>query len=301
MDVRSPPVNAPAGQESAVLGVPIAVERQAQTSPAAECSGLDAWSVATADFKLSLIGATLAPKFTGPFHLGKLEDGRNWLIVAYQFHNATGSDFKVDQGIAQILSGGELLISQDKDASKAVVEALGADAPPITLEGGEQLVIVQVFKVDSTKKDNSLTVIANGNWHLNLRPVTDAADGKPEAVISETAPDLAKLTVPEEEIKAAPTPAPSPTPVPTDTPAPAELGSDSLPASIGDVVVVDGLGVQVERIEIIDSLDGGFDEPKGGYRCVIVTVQMLNASDGSKDYGEGDFTASDAQRGWDVD
>ncbi len=71
--------------------------------------------------------------------------------------------------------------------------------------------------------------------------------------------------------------------------------------SIGDVVVVEGLGVQVERIEIVDSLDGGFDEPKGGYRYVIVTVRMLNASDGSKDYGEGDFTASDAQRGWDVD
>ena len=71
--------------------------------------------------------------------------------------------------------------------------------------------------------------------------------------------------------------------------------------SIGNVVVVEGLGVQVERIEIVDSLDSGFDEPKGGYRYVIVTVQMLNASDGSKDYGEGDFTASGAQRGWDVD
>lgn len=71
--------------------------------------------------------------------------------------------------------------------------------------------------------------------------------------------------------------------------------------SIGDVVVVEGLGVQVERIEIVDSLDGGFDEPKGGYRYVIVTVQVLNESDGGKDYGESDFTASDAQREWDVD
>lgn len=70
---------------------------------------------------------------------------------------------------------------------------------------------------------------------------------------------------------------------------------------IGDVVVVEGLGVQVERIEIVEGLDGGFDEPKGGYRYVIVTIQVLNARDGSKDCREGDFTASYAQRGWNVD
>lgn len=64
-----------AGDPRVLLGEELEEAETAAPDPQSD------WSIATANFRLTLIGAVTAPTFSGPFHLGQLDDGRSWLVM----------------------------------------------------------------------------------------------------------------------------------------------------------------------------------------------------------------------------
>lgn len=183
----------------------------------------EVWRVSTASFDLTLIGAAVAPTFSGPFHLGMLDDGRSWLVVTYEVQNTTGDTVDFESESVRIISAGKE-VKQAGDESRSVAGELNLVAPSVKLKPGESIIVVQVFKIDPADTDNSLKIIARGDWFLNLRPVLDATDGDGATVVPISALDLAQIeigdTPPSAVPTVVPTPTPEPTPVPTQTPIP---------------------------------------------------------------------------------
>lgn len=289
------------------------------SSQATSSANQQPWTVRVAQLEFSIIGATSGKTFTGPFHLGTLDDGRDWLVITYGVKNLTDKKIKIDSDDIQLLSGGEQ-IKQAGDETRSVAKELDIDAPSKDLDKNKDAKFVQVYKTAPNEADNTLRLDYSGLWFVNLAPLIKASNGNPEAVDPSkvSAPSVAMAPIPTEAPKSgsttagsssktaqtemkptsAPTPTPSPSPIPTPSPTP-ELGSGDRPAGIGDTVVVDGQAVKLMNVEMTSSLTG-FDSPKGGYQYIVLTVAVQNvSSSGKKVYSESYFSAKDTDRGWD--
>jgi hypothetical protein len=261
----------------------------------------DPWSIRAAEYQLTLIGAVKAPTFSGPFHLGTLEDGRSWLVVTYQLHNTTADQINVASESISILSEGEA-INQAGDETRSVAAELELVAPSVELGSDETSTVVQVFKVDPEAADNTLQVNAAGKWFMNLRPVTEAANGDAGAVLPDSAIDLIAINANSSAAQVIPTPAPTPTPEPTPVPEPTELpryGSADNPGQIGDMLEVDGLAATA--LSGFYTYEYNFSTPRGGYVFLILEVQFENVSDENIDYNSLHFAARDIDTEIDFD
>lgn len=280
------------------------------------------WTIRVAQLEFSIIGATSGKTFTGPFHLGMLDDGRDWLVITYGVKNLTDKKIKIDSDDIQLLSGGKQ-IKQAGDETRSVAKELGIDAPSKDLDKNKDAKFVQVYKITPGEADNTLRLDYSGLWFVNLAPLTKASNSNPETVDPSkvSAPSVAMAPLPTEAPKpgntgagsssnaaqtamkptSAPTPTPTPSPIPTQTPVPA-LGSANRPASIGDTVEVDGRAITLLDATVTSSV-GGFYTPKGGYEFVVITVKIRNVSTSGKkhDYNELYFSGKDIDRGWDFD
>lgn len=107
-------------------------------APQPDAAGSDPppdWSISTANFRLSLIGAVSAPTFTGPLHLGKLDDGRAWLVMTYHLQNSTSSDVEIASD--RVSSSGEWFLNLGP-----VIQA--ADGDPAAVAPGTALDLADV-------------------------------------------------------------------------------------------------------------------------------------------------------------
>lgn len=275
-------------------------EEFAETETAAPGAQAD-WSVATANFRLTLIGAVTAPMFSGPFHLGQLDDGRAWLVMTYRLENMTSREIEIASETISILSAGED-VRQAGDETRSVADELDLVAPSLKLGPDQEVVVVQVFKVGSGTVDNTLQVSSAGEWFLNLRPVIQAADGNPAAVVPGTALNIADVGGQADVAQAIPTAAPSPTPAPTAPPEPTALpraGSGEAPGAVGETLELDGMAVTL--LSGVYTYEHNFSTPKGGYVFLIVEVELRNTSDETLNYNTLSFAAKDLDTDADYD
>lgn len=177
------------------------------------------WSVETASYRITLIGAATAATFSGPFHLGKLEDGQNWVVVTYQLSNLRSKDTEVKADNQRLLVGEDEL-KQATDETKSVASELDLSLLTLKLEANETQNLVQVFKVPATATDYTLQISARGKLFINLTPLVQLAAGDANAVVPGSSLDLAQVETGDASIHAAPTAAPTNTPAPTSTKAP---------------------------------------------------------------------------------
>lgn len=259
------------------------------------------WSITTSDFQLTLIGAAIAPTFSGPFHLGMLDDGRSWLVVTYRLQNTTSDETEVPSDSINILSEGEE-VRQAGDETRAVASELDLVAPTVELRADEEIAVIQVFKVNPDTMDTTLQVSSGGKWFLNLRPVLEATNGNAEAILPGSALDLASLEGKSDVAQVVPTAAPTSTPAPTQTPEPTAVpryGSAEAPAVVGETLELDGMSATL--MSAFYTYDYNYSTPKGGYVFLIVEVQLTNVGDEVLSYNEWNFAAKDLETDADYD
>jgi hypothetical protein len=261
----------------------------------------DAWSISTARYRLTLIGAAISPTFSGPFHLGQLEDGRSWLVVTYHLHNTSSDAIEVPSESVSILSQGEE-VRQAGEETRSVAAELDIVSPAIELDADEIETVVQVFKVEQAVSDNTLQVSTDGDWFINLQPVTNATNGDPNSVLPDASINLASLEADSTVAQAVPTAAPSPTPEPTAVPeptAPPRYGSADNPAQVGETIEMDGLSATL--ISGFYTYEYNFGTPRGGYVFLIAEVQFQNVGTETMDYDSFSFAAKDLDTNADFD
>jgi hypothetical protein len=146
-------------------------------------------SLTVANWKFDVRAAVKARYFMGPIHLGNLDDGRDWLVVALTATNTSGKEQELHSDAIQLRSDGEM-IKQTGDESEAVAEELGAmsiGGPfPHDIEAGKTFDIVQVFKVSPNATNNTLVFDFSGEWEIPLDGLIAESAGDPQFLGGET-------------------------------------------------------------------------------------------------------------------
>lgn len=148
----------------------------------------DASTLTVARWTFEVHAAVVAPYFMGPIHLGTLDDGRNWLVVAFTATNTTDDGQRLNSDAIQLRSDGQR-IKQTRDESSYAAEELGAlsidGSSGRSVESGESISVVQVFKVAPDAVTNALTFDFSGEWEVALNALTTRSNGDPRVLLGQ--------------------------------------------------------------------------------------------------------------------
>ena len=273
------------------------IQRQVTPAEGTQASRDQSWVIRTENFQLTLIGATKAQTFSGPFHLGQNPDGYDWLVVTWKIQNVNSEPYDPDGADFRLIANG-VTISHSEETDSVASETTMKN-PGSEIAGNSSNSSVAVYEVEQETTDFALEVQSSGTWYIDLGPAIEAANGDPQAAIESTQLDLESIY--EETATgtyiptAAPTPTPAPTAIPSPTPIPAPTqppvyGSEDNPAGLYEAIVVGGFTVSLDGVQLADSLNYGTEFPPGGFHFLLISVTIARTGEDSGDVGPGDFT-----------
>ena len=228
-----------------------------------------------AGIEYQIVDARGALEFREELALGRLDDGRGWLIVSLVARNHSDSSIIVDSDDIQVNADGEQ-VNEAGDVVDDVNERLGlrsmGDMLGTRIDEGTQEEFALIYKVPQHASSLSLVFREADSAHVNLRPFLRSCRTVSALVPTPAPTPLPTSTpTPRPTVEPKPTATITPSPTPTLTPTPVVLTG----------YVAGDWEIEVESAYVawagVPTDDGPY-EPAGFYVAVPVTATNTSRS-----------------------